>query len=115
MQYWLTTAPLAELRDPPITMVQYWKEQPDSMLKRVALRAGAFLISQCATERANKIPKEVWTHDCMRTVSMARDVFVNTNLDYFPEPVLKWDNVGHGRKDQKDAKRKHEEVREDDE
>ena len=76
-------------------MLQYWATQPDSLLKRVALRAGAFMLSQCATERTNKISKEVWTHDCMNIApaSMARDVFINTNLDSFPEPKFDWESL----------------------
>ena len=51
----------------------------------MTLRAGLFMHSQCATERTNKIPKEVWTHDriSISSKSMARGVFVNTNLDRF--------------------------------
>ena len=69
------------------TMLQFWQSQPDSLLKRVARRAGAMMLSQCTTERTNKIPKDIWTHD-RRSVapeSMARDVFVYTNLHKYPE------------------------------
>jgi len=92
MSFWLTRPGDESLGDPPITMLQFWKGQPDCMLRRVALRAGAFMLSQCATERTNKIPKEIWTTDRMRLseASMARDVCINTNLDRFPTPTYVW-------------------------
>ena len=48
------------------------------------------MISQCATERVDKIPKEVWTDDRLRLSpqAMIRDVFVHsTNMNYFPFPM----------------------------
>lgn len=61
-------------------------------MRRVAVRAGAFMLWQCATKRVNKIPKEVWTDDRLRTspLSTDRDGFVNANLDYFPFPNFDW-------------------------
>jgi hypothetical protein len=103
LNYWLTGCePLTDLGEPAITMLDFWKQQPDCLLKQIALRAGSFMISQCATERANKIPKEIWSQDraSLTSASMARDLFVNLNLDRFPECNFKWENVG------KDAKKK---------
>lgn len=90
---WLTRPPD---RDTNKTMLSFWKSEPDSMLRRVAMRVGAFLISQCATERVNKIPKEVWSNDRMRlsTTSMARDVFLYANLDRVPSPEFDWEKLG---------------------
>jgi len=92
-RFWLTRPGDESLGDPPITMLQFWKAQPDCMLRRVALRIGAFMLSQCATERINKIPKEVWTADRMNVseASMARNfLYHNTSLDRFPLPLYEW-------------------------
>jgi len=52
------------------SVVAFWSKEDASarkravgLLKRVAARAGAMVISQCATERINKNSKEVWTAD----------------------------------------------------
>ena len=76
-------------------MIEYWRTQPDSLLKRTAIRAAASLVSQCATERANKIPKQVWTNDRMSVgqTSMKRDVFIHVNrqLDGLEDDV--WEDL----------------------
>ncbi len=53
-----------------LSMVAFWSKEDASarkravgLLKRVAARAGALLISQCASEHINKNSKEVWTAD----------------------------------------------------
>ena len=54
-----------------------------------------FLFFQCATERANKIPKEIWSDNrlSVSVASMSRDLFVNTNLNYFPAYDFDWSTV----------------------
>jgi hypothetical protein len=95
MDYWLGRRP----SDPatlcaddgdgrPQTMVQFWAQHPDCLLRRVALRVGAFMGSQCATERVNKLPKEIWSPDrrALLPESVCRDVFVRCNdwLNFHP-------------------------------
>ena len=60
----------------PHYMLDFWRSQEDCLLRRVALRAGAFLISQCVTGRVNEIPKELWTSDRRSSLveSINRDV-----------------------------------------
>ena len=60
-------------------MLEFWKGQVDCPLRRVALRVCGYLISQCATERVNKIPKDIWTDGRLSVAvqSMNRDLFVN--------------------------------------
>jgi hypothetical protein len=74
------------------TLLEFWHKTTPSLLRNVALRAGAFLVSQCATERVNKIPNEIWADDRRRTLPthVARDVVVSRNMDKFPEPKLDW-------------------------
>jgi len=51
------------------------------------------MLSQCATERMNKVPKEVWAADrrALTPEHMARDVFVTGNMkDYYPEIEFLW-------------------------
>ena len=78
--------PLAHFRDQYSTMLEYWKGQPDSMLRRVALRCGAFMLSQCETERVNKIAKQVWvpSRAKLHARSMMREVFLHYNMKLFP-------------------------------
>jgi len=89
---WLTRPPNKEAS---ITMLQYWKNEPDCMLRRVAMRVGAFMLSQCATERVNKLPKDVWTAKRMRlsTNSVLRDVFLCANKERLPETAFSWESV----------------------
>jgi hypothetical protein len=82
-----------------LSMVAFWSKEDASarkgavgLLKRVAARAGALMISQCATERINKIPKEVWTADRRSILpeTMARDVFIFGNKDKYPSCDFEW-------------------------
>jgi len=89
LNYWLQRFPE---RDPTITMLAFWKSHSDCMLRRIALRAASFMISQCATERVNKIPKEVWRDGRMRlnAESVARDVFLHANMDRVSVEEYSW-------------------------
>lgn len=53
------------------------------------------MISQCATERVNKIPKEVWCDSRMSLTaqSVARDVFLHANLDRVPVEDYSWEEL----------------------
>ena len=64
-----------------------------TLLRRVALRAGAFMISQCATEHVNKIPKELWSSNRLSASveSFNHDVFIRANtINFFPPSTFKW-------------------------
>lgn len=89
MEYWFNRAPSKETK---ITLVQFWKQQPDSMLRRVAMRAAPYMTSQCATERVNKMPKDLWSESRMslRAASVFRDVFLYANMSWLPEIQFKW-------------------------
>lgn len=100
MHYWLSRPadlPQRNEQGVEISMLAYWKQQGDSLLRRVAIRTGGLMISQCATERANKIPKEIWSPE-RRSVSithMMRDVFIHTNRDKYPHPKFDWSKEAH--------------------
>lgn len=55
------------------------------------------MVSQSATERGNKVPKEVWTADrrSVTTAHMMRDVFIHTNPDKYPLAKFNWSNEAH--------------------
>ncbi len=65
------------------TLLGYWQSQRDNPLRRLALRAGGFMLSQCATERINKVVKEVWTAKRARLLarSMRKQVFLHSNME----------------------------------
>jgi hypothetical protein len=99
MRYWLnrpSSRPDANM-DPktgrPQTMLQFWERHEDCLLRRVVLRIGPFMISQCATERVNKVPKELWSPDRRSTTPqhIARDVFIRQNEDFLPEVTYRWE------------------------
>lgn len=76
----------------PISMLEFWRAAEDRPLRRVACRVGALQMSQCATERLNKIPKEIWAPE-RRSVTpahMRRDVFLHGNFDRYPHPNFNW-------------------------
>ena len=52
-------------------------------LRRLALRAGGCMLSQCATERINKVVKEVWTAKRARLLArlMRKQVFLHSNME----------------------------------
>jgi len=77
MNRWLSRTPNGE-GSSSTTMLDFWKTEPSSMLRRVAVRAGAFMLSQCATERVNKLPKAIWNPSRMslQSQSVIRDVFL---------------------------------------
>ena len=76
-----------------LTMLDFWRGQSvQNPLRRVALRTGGLQLSQCATERMNKLPKEIWSADrrSVSTASMAPDVFLHVNMEYYPPPKYRW-------------------------
>lgn len=78
------------------------------LLRGVACRVGGLLISQCATERANKLTKEVWTAD-RRSITpehMARDVFLYCNQDRHHPPVFNWGGAGPTQSTSEETRRK---------
>jgi len=83
-QRWLSRPASTDLHN--TTMLDFWSAQPDCMLRRVAMRAGAFMLSQCATERINKLPKEIWSPKRMSltSASVIRQVFLSANMDRMP-------------------------------
>jgi len=87
---WLARPPNSNVE---ITMLEFWKAEADCMLRRVAMRAaGALMLSQCATERVNKLPKDVWTPKRMKLASKSviRDVFLYANMDRLPNIDFDW-------------------------
>ena len=93
MHDWLTRA-----AGPAISMLEFWQNETKtslSLMRKVALRVGAFMISQCATERANKIPKAIWSTDRLRLTAdhMCRDAFIYTNFNYYPKSEFDWSKV----------------------
>ena len=64
MHFWLNRTASQPLRDEQgneISTLAFWKAQADYLLRRVAIRTGGLMVSQSATERGNKVAKEVWT------------------------------------------------------
>jgi hypothetical protein len=101
MTWWLNRPPDKPTGegDQLLSMVAFWSKQSSSaergavgLLKRVAARAGALVISQSAAERITKIPTEVWTAErrSMSADSIARDVFVYGNMDKYPGLKFEW-------------------------
>ncbi len=87
MAYWLSRPAMHVESDEELpTMLSFWQNEGNSMLRRVALRVGAFMVSQCATERVNKIPKSIWDEGRLRLLpdNMRRDVFLHCNMDWLP-------------------------------
>ncbi len=76
----------------PVSMLAFWHAAEDRPLRRVACRVGALQVSQCATERINKIPKDIWGPDrrSITSANMRRDVFVYGNSDRYPHPIFDW-------------------------
>lgn len=76
--------------DPDNTMVGYWAAQPDGMMRRVARRAGAFMVAQVETERVNKLPKQMYKKERMKLLhrNVTRDVFLRCNKERLPRPRL---------------------------
>lgn len=91
---WLTQTPgrLAKGATVMPTMIDYWRGQRDGMLRRVAQRAAAFTLSQCETERVNKLAKEVWSasRPNLLSTSVQRDVFLRYNLSRWPSIQYDW-------------------------
>lgn len=87
---WLSRPPDADVET---TMLEFWKKEPECMLRRVAMRAGALMLSQCATERVNKLPKEIWNPKRMSLTSQSviRDVFLVANKERLPPLEFAWD------------------------
>ena len=75
-----------------MAMLEFWKKEPDCMLRRVAMRAGAFMLSQCATERVNKLPKDIWSPKRMNLTSKSviRNVFLAANMERLPPVEFSW-------------------------
>jgi len=69
------------------TTLDFWTRQPDCPLRRIAMRALSMTLSQCETERVNKIPKAVWTDERMNITAQhgRRDVVLYANRDRIPE------------------------------
>jgi len=92
MSWWLTRKP----DKPDKTMLDFWRDQdPTSSWRssswvdeKLAARVGGLMLSQCATEQANKYPKQVWTAERRSvTVELAMWSFTRIWL-IFPPPYL---------------------------
>ena len=80
-----------------MTMLEFWKEQGDRPLRRLAFRVGALQLSQAGTERSNKVPGEIWQPDrrSLTPLHMARDLFIYLNREFFPQADFDWTKESH--------------------
>ncbi len=97
MQAWSNTR-LQDTKAAKEPLLTYWAGQPDSMLKRVAIRAAAFLVSQCATERFNKIPKQIWQDGRMSLLdnSALRDALLHFHGGVEEDAEFEWPEIKAG-------------------
>ena len=98
MNFWLQRSPdlpVVDEKGYEVGMIDFWRTMSDCSLCRVALPACGLMLSQSATERANKVPKDIWSLERQSVMAehMVRDVysFIHNNLEKFPHPKFSWD------------------------